>query len=547
MPKRPRCVELAESVMIESSAVRQRNIDRYTSRYPVQQLHDPLSSWGHAERVLQAALADCPIGDVPNNIGRIFSMDTLDEQRIIRHCSSYVGQKDVQCKKCSAYMFGGECCNQSEVDKGRPHRFKMCCQDGQINVAKGAAIDESFVNMVVNDLGDQLPLLNSMVAFAGVNHYKAECPGQLYSFKVLGHFQRIMCQNLMASKSFAGIYVLDPEEQIRIRKCLQSHVPSSDRFSDDQLRAITEYLLDVNPYAVTLQLGAANPLVPIEIHSGAMYTMRSPKSNGGEVAAIFPGDGISRPHFAFVTMKGGKKIRDAQPIRLRFNDQVDSARTQSIPYDHGSYDALRFPVLFPTGVYGWNRTFKRSSGDLNRRVSLREYYSFMLQDRPYPNNLLMSGRRLLQEYIVDAGSKIEDSEIGYQQNNQAMLRADSYSSIQDAKKSGFTGSLGRFHSKPQVMSNTIRGCPAQKRKKYKDFMAAFLYHGGVDAFVTMTANPNWAEVQSALKPGFSSQHRSDIVDRVFKLKLDILKKQIEGGILGDNVCIGYVIEFQKRG
>jgi hypothetical protein len=443
-------------------------------------------------------------------------------------------------------MFGGECCNQNDVNKGAPHRFKMCCGDGQINVAKGAAVDQAFEHMVVNEMGNQLPLLNSMVAFAGVNHYKAECPGQLFTFKVLGHFQRIMCLNLQASKTFAGIYVLDAEEQIRIRQGLQSHIPSAEQFSIAQLRAVTGYLLDVNPYAVTLQLGAANPHVPIEIHSGAMYTMRSPASQGGEVAAIFPGDGISRPHFGIATLRGDS-IKDAQPIRLRFSDQVDSARTQSIPYDHGSYDALRFPILFPTGVYGWNRTFKRCSGDLTRRVSLREYYSYMLQDRPFPNNLLMSGRRLLQEYIVDAGSKIEDSEIGFQQNNQGKLRADSYQSIQEARRTGNMGTLGRFFSKPQVMSSTIRGCPAQKRKKYKDFMAAFLFHGGVDAFVTMTANPNWEEVQSSLKPGFSPQDRSDIVDRVFKLKLDILIEQINGGILGDNVCVGYVIKFQKRG
>jgi hypothetical protein len=78
-------------------------------------------------------------------------------------------------------------------------------------------------------------------------------------------------------------------------------------------------------------------------------------------------------------------------------------------------------------------------------------------------------------------------------------------------------------------------------------MAAFLFHGGVDAFVTMTANPDWLEIQSALKPGFSPKDRSDIVDKVFKLKLDILINQINCGILGANLCVGYVIEFQKRG
>jgi hypothetical protein len=548
--KRARCGNrlsaVADAVMDECSAARERNIARFESRYPAPLPRDPLSSWGHAERVLQEALADCPIDSVPRNIGRIYSMDTLDEQRIIRHCSSYVGQKDVQCLKCSAYMFGGECCNQNEVNKGARHRFKMCCGDGQICVAKGAAVDEAFEQIVVNDLGNQLPLLNSMVAFAGVHHYKAECPGEMYSFKILGHFHRIICQNLSASKSFAGIYILDAEEQIRIRQGMQSHVAADDQFSEAQLRAVTAYLLDVNPYAITLKIGAANQQVPIEILSGAMYTMRKPASQGGEVAALFPGDGISRPHFGIATLSGNS-IKDANPIRLSFSNQHDGAATQSIPYDHGSYDALRFPILFPTGVYGWNRAFKRSSGDMTRRVSLREYYSYMLQDRPFPNNLLMSGRRLLQEYIVDAGSKIEDSEIGFQQNNQAKLRADSYSSIRDAKCAGFVGTMGRLFSKPQVMSKTIRGCPAQKRAKYKDFMAAFLFHGGVDAFVTMTANPDWLEVQSALKPGFSPKDRSDIVAKVFKLKLDILIHQINCGILGANLCVGYVIEFQKRG
>jgi hypothetical protein len=546
MPKRPLRESIAESVMIDCSAARDRNLARYVARYPAQEPHDPLSSWGHAERVLQEALADCPIDQVPKCIGRIFSMDTLDEQRIIRHCSSYVGQKDVQCSKCSAYMFGGECCNQNEVNKGKRHRFTMCCGDGQVRVEKGAAVDEAFENMVVNDLGNQLPLLNSMVAFAGVSHYKAESPGQLFSFKILGHFHRIICQNLQASKTFAGIYILDAEEQIRIRLGLQSHIPAAEQFSVAQLTAVTAYLMDVNPYAITLKLGSANPQVPIEIQSGAMYTMRSPASQGGEVAAIFPGDGKSRPHFGVTTLKGNS-IADAHPIRFHFSNQLNAARTQKIPYDHGSYDALRFPILFPTGAYGWNRSFKRCSGDMQRRVSLREYYSYMLQDRPFPNNLLMSGRRLLQEYIVDAGSKIEDSELGFQEHNQGKLRAEKYSSIQAAQSDGFSGTVGRLFSKPQVMSKTIRGSPSQKRAKYKDFMAAFLYHGGVDAFVTMTANPNWEEVQSALKPGFTAQDRTDIVNRVFKLKLNILIEQINGGILGANVCVGYVIEFQKRG
>jgi hypothetical protein len=78
-------------------------------------------------------------------------------------------------------------------------------------------------------------------------------------------------------------------------------------------------------------------------------------------------------------------------------------------------------------------------------------------------------------------------------------------------------------------------------------MAAFRHHGGVDLFITMTANPYWTEIQAALRPGEKAEDRMDIVCRVFKLKLAILINHIEAGILGQTACIGYVIEFQKRG
>jgi hypothetical protein len=500
---------------------------------------------------LQKALAECSINGALPSMGRIYSMDTLDEETIIRHCSSNVGVKDVQCSKCSAYMFGGECCNQLEVNKpGGKHRFKMCCGDGQIEVRRSPQIEKSFEDLVINELGHQLPSLNSLVAFAGCSSFKSECPGKQYSYKILGHFGRVICTNLKASPTFSGVYIFDADEQVRLRHAMQSDMPSQDRFSVAQISAVTAYLLDVNPFAVTMNLCAASPHKAIEIHSGAMYTMKSPASQGGEVAAIFANDGVSRPHFGIATLKGNS-INDAKSIHLQCDDNLNRKRTQKIEYDHGSYDALRFPVLFPTGVQGWNRTFKRSdvssSGiDSTRRVTLRQYYSYMLQDRPYASNLLMKGRRLLQEYIVDAGSKIEDNDLQFQQNNQGLLRADRYSSIKEALDAGFTGTIGRHFSKPQIMSKSVRGSPAQKRSKYKDFMAAFLFHGGVDAFITVTANPYWSEVQESLPRGYTAEDRADIVGRVFKLKLDILIDRINSGILGQCSTVGYVVEFQKR-
>ena len=78
-------------------------------------------------------------------------------------------------------------------------------------------------------------------------------------------------------------------------------------------------------------------------------------------------------------------------------------------------------------------------------------------------------------------------------------------------------------------------------------MTAFIHHDGVDAVISMTANPNWPEVQVALLTGMTAADRPDIVCRVLGLKLEILKQQLVNGILGETVRVDYIIEFQNRG
>jgi hypothetical protein len=526
--------------------LRKRKHDEYERRKKRQFVDDsdidPLSNLAYARSVLKTAMGlssnGCPI-----NVGRIFTIDTLDETKVRQWCSSDVGPKTVQCARCSALMFAGECCNAKEVAKGAAHRFNMCCGDGSVGVPKCPRPMQSYDELVTKKLGNHLPSLNALVAFVGINSYKAELPGKQYSFRIVGHYDRVICSNLLATPTFAGLYIYDAEQQVILRDNLQNGHGAEDRISREDISSVTDYLLDNNPFAVTLQMGAAEQHTPIELLSATLYTMKKPVNQGGEVAALYPGDGVARSRFGVATLKGNS-IADARSVKMGWSSELNNS--QSISYDHASYDALRFPVLFPHGIYGWHRAFK-SQKDQLRRVTLRQYYSFMLQDRPNPDHFLMQGKRLLQEYIVDAGAKIEDNDLRFQEYNQQALRADKYASITAASLDGYTGTLGRHFSKPQVLNKSFRNSPAQKRSKCKDFMAAFKHHGGVDAFITMTANPNWPEVQGALQAGMDAKDRQDIVCRVFKLKLEILKNQLENGILGPKAHIGGVVEFQKRG
>jgi hypothetical protein len=85
-------------------------------------------------------------------------------------------------------------------------------------------------------------------------------------------------------------------------------------------------------------------------------------------------------------------------------------------------------------------------------------------------------------------------------------------------------------------------------RRYQDAMAIVRAHGRPDLFITVTCNPEWPDIRSALLPGQQPQDRPDIVARVFKGHLDAIVKDIKkNSIFGQVAAFMSVIEFQKRG
>jgi hypothetical protein len=64
----------------------------------------------------------------------------------------------------------------------------------------------------------------------------------------------------------------------------------------------------------------------------------------------------------------------------------------------------------------------------------------------------------------------------------------------------------------------------------------------------MTCNPNWDEIRNELYPDQTAQDRPDLIARVFREKLEELKRRLlKKGILGKVKAYMHVLEFQKRG
>jgi hypothetical protein len=95
---------------------------------------------------------------------------------------------------------------------------------------------------------------------------------------------------------------------------------------------------------------------------------------------------------------------------------------------------------------------------------------------------------------------------------------------------------------------------------FQDSMAICRTFHKPDIFLTMTANPNWPEIQNQLllevPPPAGANHerrkqkasdRPDIVARVFEEKKKAMLKEIHNGLFGRVVAMVHTIEFQKRG
>jgi hypothetical protein len=81
----------------------------------------------------------------------------------------------------------------------------------------------------------------------------------------------------------------------------------------------------------------------------------------------------------------------------------------------------------------------------------------------------------------------------------------------------------------------------------QDALAINHYFGDGDLFITITANPAWPEITSALIYEQKAPDHPNLVVQVFQAKLQSLIGDIKRGVLGEMAAYLYTIKFQKCG
>ncbi|KAK9105322.1 hypothetical protein Scep_022166 [Stephania cephalantha] len=169
--------------------------------------------------------------------------------------------------------------------------------------------------------------------------------------------------------------------------------------------------------------------------------------------------------------------------------ETKSGSLRNIADTAAYYDPLQYPLLFPLGQHGWHLELCNSN---HRRISCRQYYSYVLQFRPLRMSLLHYSGRLLQQYVVDMYVKIETMRLQYRKTNQHIIRSELYQGLQDATNSGETtaGNIGRRI----ILPSSYTGSPRDMYNRYQDAMAIVRRYGKPDLFITITCNTNWLEI-----------------------------------------------------
>ncbi|XP_019225110.1 PREDICTED: uncharacterized protein LOC109206711 [Nicotiana attenuata] len=231
--------------------------------------------------------------------------------------------------------------------------------------------------------------------------------------------------------------------------------------------------------------------------------------------------------------------------------ETQSGQLQRINELNAAYLGLQYPLLFPYGEDGYREDIPlNEDGEptVGRKcVSMREFFAYKIQDRKGEVPRIVSARGLFQQFLVDAYTMIESGRLKYYRTHQKQLRVAMYKGLEEVVLHGETTPSSQ--RKRIILPSSFTGGARYMLQNYQDAMAICKWAGYPDLFITFTCNPKWPEILRHVKSrGLNPEDRPDILSRVFKIKLDLLIKDLrDNKVFGAVKSVIYTIEFQKRG
>lgn len=479
-----------------------------------------------------------------------------------------LGAFSEKCVYCRAFHF--------ESERAQNGFFTSCCRQGKLRLPstgpyprwyKDAFTDPQSIEYVWMHGNERN--LNAAVSFVtvGANITPPAGYGD-YIFRVNGtihHRMRSLVVPNDHSRTYAQLYFMDSATQAN--QIREQRNPDIDR---RLIQNMMQFIRDNNPYAEILHsaqdemdrreaLGENTANLMLEfnreyyqpgIHPGRQNAVAD---GVNEVAAVFAMDNDGVPHedrdFAIYLRPDGPD----NTLRSSVNIQPRSPHLQPLAY----------ALLFPRGNPGWHSTWRClpytaseeeqllfENGELDleiyRHISMQQYAAAQLHYRQHEFSPILHAGNLTQQFIVDRYTQIEAYNLHWIRNNQDTLKSTAYHTLHE-RLARMAEQRGAAPAPVIILPSTFTGSGRNMVQLTHDAFTIFQNIGKPDLFITFTCNSQWDEIQQNLLPGEKASDRPDLVDRVFKQKLNAMLDEISDGVLG--TCLGYVytIEYQKRG
>ena len=159
---------------------------------------------------------------------------------------------------------------------------------------------------------------------------------------------------------------------------------------------------------------------------------------------------------------------------------------------------LHYVLVCPQGTPGWSPYLEIGG----RKISMLLFYRQLVLRC---STLHLFGR-LFNEFCVDIFSAIEENRLNWIRYNQSkILRKEDLSDFNE---------VGRV-----FLPSSFVGSYRHKQKMIADALAIVSRLKNPTFFVTFTCNPNWPEIQEMLRTGQNYSDRPDVINMVFKAKL----------------------------
>ncbi|KAM0824662.1 hypothetical protein ACQ4PT_070045 [Festuca glaucescens] len=207
-----------------------------------------------------------------------------------------------------------------------------------------------------------------------------------------------------------------------------------------------------------------------------------------------------------------------------------------VPSLHPAFMSLQYPLLFPHGDRGFqlgipHRDIQPGCTEGRTTVSMQEYYCFCCHYRQNQYNPFLCCGKLSAQSQVDSFACVEEGRLTYIAGHQDDFRCEHFQGVADAVGKGNLD--GSSIGKKRIVPASFIGGDRYQQQNFQDAVAICRVYGSPHLFPTFTCCPKWPEIKEALllEPGQRYTDRSDLVVRVFKMKLDELVGDISNGAI----------------